>query len=302
MDKKEFITICTATYNRGNLLPTLFRSLKKQTFSNFEWVIIDDGSIDNTENLVKQFKSEASFPIIYNKQKNQGKHVAINKGVVLASGSYFFIVDSDDRLPKNSLSIINKKILRVHTDSKIAGVVGLKCFFDKKIVGSSHLTQDIICDVFEYRYTHNIVGDRAEVIKTAILKDFPFPKFGTEKFLPESLVWNRIGKHYKMLFFNENVYECEYRSDGLSAQSVYLRRKYPQGVLNLYSELGQIKKIGLVNRVKAFINYWRFYYCVSQDRKKNLKLLNGNFSVFLYFPLGFFFFISDSLTYRKSHL
>lgn len=299
MKKNNLITVCTATHNRCNLLPILFESLKKQSVSNFEWIIIDDGSTDYTQKLIKEFKEEAFFSIIYEKQKNQGKHIAINKGVALANGSLFFIVDSDDRLPEDSLEIIYKKFNLIREDSEIAGVVGLKCFFDKNIVGSTHLKKDLICDIFEYRYVHKVAGDRAEIFKTAILKDFPFPKYGKEKFLPESIVWNRIGQVYKMLFFNENVYECEYLADGLSAQSVILRRRYPNGVLNLYGELGQIKKIGIPNRAKAYINFWRFYFCDTRNSLQNIKLLRAKLIAFLCFPIGVFYYLKDTVKYRK---
>lgn len=299
MQKNKLITICTAAYNRGDLLPVLFASLKQQTVSNFEWIIIDDGSTDNTRELVEQFKVEVSFPIIYDKQKNQGKHTAINRGVVLANGSLFFIVDSDDRLPEDALDIITSKFDIIKENDEIAGVVGLKHFFDKKVVGSSHLEQDVICDIFEYRYVHKVAGDRAEVFKTSVLRDFPFPRYGNEKFLPESIVWNRIGQAYKMLFFNKNVYECEYLEDGLSAQSVTLRRRYPQGILNLYSELGKIKKIGIRNRMKAFINFWRFYFCDTQNKSKNLSLLRAEFIAFLCFPIGVLFYLKDTLKHRN---
>lgn len=299
MENNNLITVCTATYNRGDLLPILYKSLIKQTVSSFEWVIIDDGSTDHTQKLVTQFKKEASFCITYDLQKNQGKHIAINRGVALAKGSSFFIVDSDDRLPNDALEIINSKFEGIRDDSNIAGVVGLKCFFNKKVVGSTHVREDIICDIFEYRYVHKVVGDRAEVFKTAILKEFPFPQYGKEKFLPESIVWNRVGQVYKMLFFNENVYECEYLAAGLSAQSVVLRRRYPKGVLNLYGELGQIKKIGMSNRVKAFINFWRFYFCDSHNRFENIKLLRARFVAFLCFPIGVLYYLRDTIKHSK---
>lgn len=299
MDRNQLITVCTATYNREKLLPILFVSLKNQTNLNFEWVIIDDGSTDNTFQLVNEMHEEAPFKIIYHKQVNQGKHIAINKGVALAKGFCFFIVDSDDRLPEDSLTIIKSKFRTIEDDDAVAGVVGLKCFFDKKVVGSNTLKMDVVCDIFEYRYKHKISGDRAEVFKTEIIKNYSFPKFGKEKFLPESIVWNRIGQHYKMLFFNENVYECEYLKDGLSAQSVYFRRKYPKGTIYLYAELAMIRKIGFKNRMRSYINFWRFYFCDLSNARKNIELLNKKSIAFLCFPLGLMFYIKDGLTQKN---
>lgn len=295
----ELISIFTATYNRAVLLQRLFASLQEQTYSNFEWVIVDDGSTDDTAKVIDEIKKEAAFNIVYKKQHNQGKHVAINNGVALAKGNYFYIVDSDDRLPKNALEIVASKILKIKDNTNIAGVVGLKCFFNKETVGFNPLQDDTICSIFEYRYKYKVKGDRAEILKTNILKKYPFPKFNDEKFIPESIVWNRIGLDYKLLFFNDNVYECEYLEDGLSAQSVQLRRKYPKGILNLYAELGKIKAIGVLNRLKAYTNFWRFFFCDTIDAKKNTSLLKKQKAAFLCLPFGFLLYLKDNLILNK---
>lgn len=298
MDKEQLITICTATYNRGDLLPVLYNSLKAQTNLHFEWILIDDGSTDATAQVISEMKAQAPFDIVYYKQENQGKHIAINKGVALAKGGYFFIVDSDDRLPEEAIAIISAKIKNIKNDPEIAGVVGLKCYFNQQMVGSGFLSENVICDIFEYRYTHKIKGDRAEVFKTAVLKKYPFPKFENEKFIPESIVWNRIGQDYKMLFFNENVYECEYLEDGLSAQSVSLRRKYPKGIIHLYAELGTITKIGILNRYKAYVNFWRFFFCDPRSRSQHIKLLKRQYAAFLCMPLGLLFYVKDHFSQK----
>lgn len=296
---KPLITVFTATYNRAHLLPRLFTSLTEQTASNFEWIIVDDGSTDMTPQVVQKFKDSTTFPILYYLQENQGKHIAINKGVSSANGAFFFIVDSDDRLPHNSIEIINAKLNQIFGDDKIAGVVGLKCFFNQKVVGSTHIREDIICDIFDYRYDYKVIGDRAEVFKTAILKKIPFPKFGQEKFVPESIVWNRIGQEYNMLFFNENIYECEYLADGLSAHSIALRRQNPKGILSLYSELGRIKKIGIHNRIKVYTNFWRFYFCDKENKRRNIKLVKFELLVLMTLPLGLFFYLRDTSKISK---
>jgi len=299
MNNTTFISICTATYNRSKLLPILYRSLVIQTNTDFEWLVIDDGSTDNTVQVIEELKQEAPFDIIYYKQENQGKHIAINTGVSLSKGTFFFIVDSDDRLPENALEIITRRVRQIQNDPHIAGVVGLKSYFDNKVVGTTSLSGDMISDIFDYRYMQKVKGDRAEVFKTAVLKKYPFPKFKEEKFLPESIVWNRIGQQYDMLFFNESVYECEYLEDGLSAQSITLRRKYPKGVMHLYAELGTIEKIGLINRYKAYINFWRFFFCDTGNISKNIRILKKQYSAYICIPFGILFYIKDSFSQRN---
>lgn len=292
------ITVFTPTYNRVDLLGVLYDSLKKQTYKNFEWVIVDDGSTDNTEAFVKIIKKEDDLVIIYKNQENQGKHIAINNGVSIANGECFFIVDSDDRLPANSLEIISRKFNKIRNNPKVAGVVGLRCYFDGNVIGTKMPKDELLCTALEYRHTYKIAGDRAEVIKTAVLKEYPFPKFGEEKFLSESIVWNKMSLKYKLLFFSENVYECEYLENGLTLNSIRLRRLYPKGAMHLYAELGKIKSINFKIRSKAYINFWRFYFCDLSNALGNLHILNKKFIALLYFPLGFIFFLKDSFTQK----
>ncbi len=290
-----FITVFTASWNRGNELQTvLFESLKNQSYKNFEWVIVDDGSTDNTESIVKEMINKQELNITYYKQINQGKHIAINTGVNLSNGLLFYIVDSDDRLPKESLSIINKKAQSIMHNDSIAGVVGSKHLFSKQLVGSYNLPEDTICTQLEFRYKYKQTGDKAEVFKTNIIKEFPFPKFKNEKFIPESIVWNRIAQKYNMLYFNHNVYECDYLDEGLSNNSVRLRRNNPYGILNLYSELSKIKSIGYYYRVRTYINFWRFFFCAPKSIIKNLGLIKNQYLAFLFIPIGFLAYLKDS--------
>jgi len=263
-------------------------------------VIVDDGSTDDTQYTVSQMKDEAPFEIVYEKQKNQGKHIAINKGVLLAKGKYFFIVDSDDRLPENSLAIISSKFTKVKEDDSVAGVVGLKCFFDQSVVGSKAMNSELLCSQLEHRYLYNNTGDRAEVLKTNIFKQFPFPKFGNENFIPESIVWNRMAQKYKMLYFPENVYECEYLEDGLSSKSVHLRRQNPIGASTLYAELGAITSIKTSIRIKAYVNFWRFFLCLPANHMRTqVFLLKNHIFTPICLPLGIFLFIKDSLVKKR---
>ena len=103
------ITVFTPTYNRAYSLPRLYESLQKQTFKDFEWLIVDDGSTDNTVDMVTGWSKEGKLTIRYIQMTNGGKHRAINKGVALAKGKLFFIVDSDDWLPYIGFITIMKK-------------------------------------------------------------------------------------------------------------------------------------------------------------------------------------------------
>lgn len=285
------ITIFTPAYNRAKLLTRLYESLIVQTLQDFEWVIVDDGSLDNTENTVKEFIEESKITIVYFKQENSGKHIAINKGVNLAKGELFFIVDSDDFLPRNALEIIIEKYNSYKNIEDIAGVCGRKGFSKDKVIGNNSVNNDIFCNSLDIRYKHNVKGDLSEVIKTDVLRQFPFPKINDEKFLTEGLVWFRIAKKYKFLFFSDIVYIAEYQDDGLSKASFNIRKCSPEGAILFYKEL-QSMPIPIIQKIRANINYWRFARYSKRSFTSLIKDVNPLFTVFG-LVLSIVFFIKD---------
>ena len=254
------ITIFTPTYNRGHLLQRLYESLCHQTFNDFEWIIIDDGSVDNTEDVVKTFLSENLINIRYIKQDNGGKHRAINHGVRVAKGELFFIVDSDDQLPSDSLYIISRTYKAVRSDKSFAGISGLDSSIDGKIIGTGLPIDYIDCSTLDIEYKYCITGDLAEVFRTDVLKEFPFPEIDGEKFCPEDLVWHRIALKYKLRYINKVIYYAEYQDDGLTSKIIRIRMNSPMASITYYSEL-TLMNIPFVQKIKSAINYWRFRFC-----------------------------------------
>ena len=232
------ITVFTATYNRGYILPKLYQSLKRQTYRSFEWIIIDDGSTDNTEILVSKWKNAGNFfDIRYIKTINGGKHRAINKGVKLARGILFFIVDSDDYLTDNALERISYWENTINSKSSFAGICGNKMYFNGELMGKTFCGQTIDCKMHE-RKKYGIVGEKAEVFYVHILKKYPFPEFENENFLSEAVVWNRISVDgYKLRFFNESIYFSEYRDDGLTCNIKEKMKKNINGTLLFFKEM-----------------------------------------------------------------
>lgn len=211
------ITVFTPTYNRAKLLPDLYESLKRQTCKDFEWVIVDDGSTDDTESLVKQWIPQADFSICYTKKENGGKQRAVNLGVQKAKGEYFFIVDSDDILTDNAVETALKWFDTIKDEKGFGGIGGQKGYKNGKAIGDSFDGVYLDATSLE-RAKYRITGDKAEIFYTDVLKKFPFPEFEGEKFVPEALVYNRIAQAgYKLRWFNEIVYLAEYLPDGYSA-------------------------------------------------------------------------------------
>ena len=123
MNYKYLATVFTPTYNRARLLKRLYESLKEQSDKDFEWIIVDDGSKDNTEEVVQGFIKEKSIPIKYLKKENEGKHIAINVGCDMAEGELFFIVDSDDYIPKEAIEEVKRDWKKYRNNTGIAGLV-----------------------------------------------------------------------------------------------------------------------------------------------------------------------------------
>lgn len=251
------ITVFTPTYNRAYMIDKLYDSLCRQTCKDFEWIVVDDGSVDNTEELIQNFIQENKIHIVYYKQKNQGKHIAINKGVEMAHGELFFIVDSDDILPRDSLEIIIQKYQSIKDDETIAGLAGRKGYISGGYIGTNKIYDDVIMTSIDFRFKKKIAGDMAEVYKTKVIRQYPFPQFEGERFCSEALVWKRIDQQYKMLWFSDIVYKAEYIPDGLTANSFKVRKNSPKASCLYYAEEAQYDTPAY-QKIKSVANYWRF--------------------------------------------
>lgn len=298
MKEKIKLTIFTPVYNRADMIGNLYESLVSQTCKKqFEWIIVDDGSTDNLDKTVSCFIKNSTFPIRYIKQKNGGKHRAINKGVCNAKGKLFFIVDSDDCLKPNAIEFIYSEYEKIKTDSSFAGFAGLRVYPNGQAIVSNSFNKSLIdCSILDFRYKKRIKGDLAEVFYTEVLRRFPFPDLADEHFCAESLVWNRIGEKYQFRFIYQPIYICDYLIGGLSDNSLKLRVSSPNYArLNAF-ELSHYE-ISLIERIKACINFWRFTYHANRKKKINFK---PSLWCFLFFPFGWLLFVLDRFKLRKN--
>ena len=269
-----FISILTPTYNRGELLLPLYNSLKNLTFKDFEWLIVDDGSEDDTEQYalswIEHNIENAEFSIRYIKKSNGGKHTAINRGVREASGELILILDSDDTLPVDSLATIAQYYELCKGYKDCAGVCGLMAHHDGQLIGSGFPKEPMYESALRFRYAENgnVTGDLLEVYKTSVMREFPFPKIENEKFCPESLVWNRIANKYKLFCFNKVIYYRDYLEGGLTSKIVKIRMNSPIASTMTYAEMLDYN-ISLKWKIRSAINYWRFKYCITN---KSLKV------------------------------
>lgn len=254
------ITIFTPTFNRAYRLPDLYHSLQRQTNQDFEWLVIDDGSTDNTSELFEKWKMDESFPISYIKQPNGGKHRAINRGVKEAKGEFFYIVDSDDFLTDDAVEQIIRLVPEVNANPQICGMC-FRCKSSKTnvIIGKLFPEDGMLASSLEWVYKYKVGGDKSEVVSTEILRKYPFPEFEGENFVPEALIWNRIADSYKMICKNTAIYVCEYLPDGLSVGFKRNLKRNPKGFGLFYSET-MMRHISLMvtlkNMIRAVQCWW----------------------------------------------
>lgn len=286
------ITVFTPTYNRRDTLPRLYNSLLRQTSKDFEWIIVDDGSVDHTDQLVQEWIDANKLVISYHKKENGGKHRAVNAGLQLAKGELFFIVDSDDYLTDESIEFLVEKSDLLKGD--IIGIAPRKGYADMQLVGGEFPDGSFVSNHIEKTYKLRLKGDLAEVVKTEVLRQYQFPDFPGEKFCAESLLWNKLANDkYKFIFDNTLIYICEYLDGGLTANSLKNRRTSPSYATLLYKELAESRDLPLNQKIRAYLNFWRFAFFTNRSILGNLKFLNYNLLGFLTLPVGIVLKIND---------
>jgi glycosyltransferase involved in cell wall biosynthesis len=291
---KYTFTVFTPTFNRAHTLNKVYNSLNKQTFKDFEWLVVDDGSVDNTKTLIEQWKNEASFNIRYFYQKNSGKHVAINKGVREAKGKFFLILDSDDACVPETLErfLYHWNSIPKKERKNFSGVSVLCMDPEGKIIGNKFPQNPCDLTYLELMTRYRVVGEKWGFHRTEVLKEFPFPEINGEKFIPEGIVWNRIGQKYKIRHVNEKLRIYEILSDGLSASSIKIRAKNPLGARLYYQEFIKLP-IPLRWRLRNLINYIRFSLHAHIPINKIISESGYKYLAVLLLPIGYMFYRKD---------
>lgn len=266
------ISIFTPAYNRKKELKRLYESLESQTDKRFKWLIIDDGSTDNTKDYINEIIKKSTFKINYYYKENGGKPSAHNFAINICETKYMLIVDSDDYLTSNAIEILNMKICQIDKNEKISGIIGMRGKISK--TGQIKPLSTRIPNVkystgLELYQKLGFEGDTLRLYKTKILKKYLFPIISNEKFISENVVFDKIDTKYKMLVIEEILYLCEYQDDGLTRNINNIRIKNPIGyALSLKSTaetaLTLKKKVGVTClyimwckkfKIKSFINY-----------------------------------------------
>ncbi|CAM1350587.1 glycosyltransferase family 2 protein [Tenacibaculum crassostreae] len=238
--EKKTLTVFTPTFNRAYCLHQLYKSLCRQTSSDFLWLIIDDGSTDNTKEIVSSWINEDRVNVVYIYQENQGMHGAHNTAYNNIITELNVCIDSDDFMPDNAVEIIIEKWKTVKNDFSLAGIIGYDVYKNLKTVGTDlpqKVSKTTLSDLY---YKYGVKGDKKLVLKTSIVKKFPaYPLFQEEKFVPLHTLYLMIDQEYELACLNEPLCVVEYMPDGSSLNIFKQYKRHPRGFR--YSRIIELK-------------------------------------------------------------
>jgi glycosyltransferase involved in cell wall biosynthesis len=296
------ITVMTPTFNRAHTLPRLYASLQDQTVRNFEWVVVDDGSTDNTPALFEKWCLDSPFPIHCLRQSNLGKHVSKNRGVDMSRGRFFVGVDSDDWLLPNALQRLLEVWETIPADRRdgFLGVAGRCASPDGTKLGRDLPTHFLDSEEIEYRGRFRIAGDNAGMSRIEVLRAFPMPEVEGESHTTDAVVANRIAQQYKTRYFDEVIEIREYQKGGLTDRSRLNWMQNPLSALVFYEELLAARdRLAWRARFRASANFARY----SMHAGRPLWRTRGENDVgtwLVSLPAAVFLWAGDRLEWRRN--
>lgn len=278
----EMITVFTPTYNRAYLLERLYLSLIKQTNHSFIWLVVDDGSTDNTKELVERFINENKIRIEYYYQNNKGKMQAHNVGVEKCRTELFLCVDSDDYLIDRAVDILIKQ-WEENDHTNIAGIIAKKGYDMEKELGKGYFPDQKVCNL-QNMMNKTYFGDTTMCFSSKVIKQYLFPVIKDEKFLSETYIYDQIDQKYNYILYPEIITICEYLTDGYSKNMDLISYRNPVG--RMYHEAQNMKlKKGVSNKLKAGVRY-NMYKKIAGEKDIRKFKLSERFILMITFPIG----------------
>jgi len=282
------LTVFTPTYNRAYCIHQCYESLKRQTCKDFIWLIIDDGSTDNTKGIVNGWIDENIIQIKYHWQDNQGMHGAHNTAYHLIDTELNVCIDSDDYMPDDAV----EKIIdtwKKYGGNEVSGIIGLDANHKNEIIGTrlpQHIKRSTLFDLYN---KYGVTGDKKLVYRTELTKQYPYPLFENERYVGLAYKYHMIDKQYEMVLMNEIICCVEYLEDGSSRNMLHQYRKNPRGFAFYRKEMMKLPFGSSSFKFRQAIHYvssslisknWRF---LQDTPSKGLTLLAIPLGIALYF-------------------
>lgn len=295
------ITVVTPSYNREHTLKRAFDSLVNQSFKDFKWIIMDDGSTDSTKELIQTFRASSPFEIDYYFNSNQHKFHTIFEGIKKVKSLYFIILDSDDSYPKDAFEILVNEMDKVENPDKFISVMGLSGDENGRVVGDEYPNGGFDGTIFEMRYQHKVKGDKNGMFFTksyhSELDKFDYSNLPKGIYIPQSVFFNVYdGKGLKTRFINKiirNYHKDENDEASVSNTRWSGKNRYGLmlGHLSFLNNYG--KQLG--NYPKSLIRNLVGYHLYSYASGKSLKEINQELNHFkmistLLVPFSFLYY------------
>lgn len=288
----ELITVFTPTYNRESLLHRLYDSLVAQDDKDFIWLVIDDGSIDNTRTYIEHLmKTESRFKIEYYYKQNGGLHTGYNEAIKHLRTELCMCCDSDDWLPVDCISTIRNTWEREKGKQDIAGIIGLDFYSSDAVIGD-YLPSEMYIDLNELFISGRLVGDKKIVVRSELYKQQkPMETQCGEKNFNPNYYNIVISENYKWISLNKNLCYVEYQEGGMTNGIYKQYLNSPNSFIELRKLYLGLKKATFSFKCRHIIHYDAeciiakrindVFNCSSPDRAKSIVL----------FPFGFFLFL-----------
>lgn len=290
------LTIFTPTYNRANKLLELYESILRANDNNeqniIEWLIVDDGSLDKTEETVEALINKKELNISFYKKENGGKHTAFNLAIERCDGDLFVCIDDDDKLVPGAINNIFNLAER-YAEKNYGAIVGRVVNTQSQLLGKTVFKDILISNTIEIRDKYHFWGE-PEVYFVKYLKEFRFNVFENEKFLTEAYLFDEMSLKYPFVYTNEILMVKEFLSDGLTDNNLKIRINSSIGTVSYYN-LRYKRSKGFINKLKAAINRRRFNYW-NKDKKVEYT---RSFISFLAVPFAKILYLIDKRRVSK---
>ena len=295
---EKTLTIFTPTYNRAYILPKLYESLKVQTSFDFEWLLVDDGSSDETEKIVSEWIDKNEISIRYIKQKNAGKMSAHNRGVQETQTPLFVCVDSDDWIVSETVERIVEEWKKLSCDDRddICGFIAYRGKNEKDPLGTEFPNDIEDTSTLSELYDNGFSGDTTIIFKKDIISQYPFPIIGKEKFITEAFIYDQIDQKYKYKLIPKVMIVCEYREDGLTRNLEKISFDNPGGYTAYFMQKANFSK----NGKNKFLMYVRANCFRKKTKNLNIPVSpNNKFLFYISIPFGRILYINKARKMNK---
>jgi len=284
------LSILTATYNRGSFLTRLYESIINNLIDemDIEWLIIDDGSVDNTTEIVSNFVEKEKLKIQYFKQENQGKMQAINNLIKYITGEICIEFDSDDYFTNDAFKRIYEKYSIIKENPNIYALIFLKNECPGRLSGKKFINENVDTTAFDLYFKDDIGGEKNFIYNSNIRKQYKYIIEPGEKFCTEARLHHQLDLKYKIRCFNEVIAEGEYQENGYTKNMQKIFKENPVGFRNYFFEILLRNMKGIKFKKRIYIIKHYILFSVLSNMKINIREIKGIYNkiliMILYFP------------------